>query len=80
MIKHTSIHPDFLAAQKLVFVPNKLLCTNLIQETESQEYGACEFLLNGKSIRFRVAKITPTKIGQFVYLLEANRIWTNHAL
>lgn len=35
-------------------------------EPESKEYEACRFVLNGKSIIFRKAKITPTKIGQFV--------------
>jgi len=37
-------------------------------EAESADYGACVFEVNGCSIRFRVAKITPTKIGQFVTL------------
>ena len=35
-------------------------------ETESAEYGACRFGLNGKNIVFRIAKTTPTKIGQFL--------------
>ncbi|WP_324614486.1 MepB family protein [Streptomyces sp. MMG1121] len=33
---------------------------------ESAEYGACELTLDGLSVRFRVAKTTPTKVGQFV--------------
>jgi len=37
-------------------------------EPESAEYGAYTFKLNDFLIRFRVAKITPTKIGQFVTL------------
>jgi hypothetical protein len=37
-------------------------------EAESAEYGAYTFELNDLSVRFRVAKITPTKIGQFVTL------------
>ena len=36
------------------------------REAESEEYGACRFAFSGKSIVFRVAKTTPTKIGQFV--------------
>lgn len=36
------------------------------EETESQEYGACRFTLNGKHIICRNAKLTPKKIGQFV--------------
>ncbi|AYG69666.1 MULTISPECIES: MepB family protein [unclassified Rhizobium] len=35
-------------------------------EAESAEYGACRFGLDGHTIAFRVAKTTPTKIGQFV--------------
>ena len=35
-------------------------------EVESAEYGACSFVPPGRSVRFRVAKTTPTKAGQFV--------------
>ncbi len=35
-------------------------------EAESSAYGACRFSLNGKSVVFRIAKTTPTKVGQFV--------------
>ena len=38
------------------------------REAESAEYGAYHLGLNGKSVAFRVAKTTPTKIGQFVTL------------
>jgi hypothetical protein len=37
-------------------------------EPQSVEYGAFTFTLNNFDIRFRVAKITPTKTGQFVTL------------
>lgn len=40
--------------------------TNLQLNAESAEYGACSFQLNGKSMQYRVSKITPTKTGQFV--------------
>ncbi|MFC3378920.1 MepB family protein [Rugamonas sp. CCM 8940] len=36
------------------------------REAESAEYGACRLDLAGLSLVFRVAKTTPTKIGQFV--------------
>jgi hypothetical protein len=39
-----------------------------IEEAESADYNACVFKLNGRSVRFRTAKITPTKTGQFVTL------------
>ena len=63
-----AIHPDLLSAQKLAYEPNGFSCDEIVQETESQEYGACTFKMNDKIIKFRVAKITPTKIGQFVTL------------
>ena len=35
-------------------------------EAESGDYGACRLGVNGRNVVFRVAKTTPTKIGQFV--------------
>lgn len=64
----SGVHPDFLAARKLVFEPSDLVVSGLHKEAESEEYGAFEFKLNGLAIKFRVAKITPTKVGQFVTL------------
>jgi len=29
-----TLHPDLLAAQKLVYEPNGLICTNIIKEAE----------------------------------------------
>ncbi len=46
--------------------------SNLKLHVESTEYGACSFELNGKKIQFRVSKITPTKIGQFVTVWKRN--------
>ena len=45
-----------------------LICDNIIIEPESKEYSACRFVISNKQAHFRVAKITPTKIGQFVTL------------
>ena len=63
-----AIHPDLLEVQKNLYVPNGLISSLCAAEKESQEYGACSFEINGCRIQFRVAKITPTKIGQFVTL------------
>ena len=41
-------------------------------ETESNEYGACRFELNGLNIICRNAKITPKKVGQFVTFWKRN--------
>lgn len=40
--------------------------TNYEEEAESKEYAACRFKLNDSKIISRNAKITPTKVGQFV--------------
>ena len=62
------LHSDLFVTQKLVYEPSGLVCTHVIKEAESEEYGAYTFDLNNRYIKFRVAKITPTKIGQFVTL------------
>ncbi len=60
------IPSDLLQAQKLVYIPHGFVCTDVVQEAESQEYEACAFHINSRIIQFHVAKITPTKNGQFV--------------
>ena len=45
---------------------------NLEIEKESSEYCAHRFEINNKKIVFRQAKITPTKIGQFVTIWKRN--------
>lgn len=59
-------HPDLLLAKELVYKPSGLVLQNLKTEDESEDYGASEFTINNYSINFRVGKITPTKVGQFV--------------
>jgi hypothetical protein len=61
-------HPDLLAAIEFAYEPSGLACRDILQEAESKEYGAFVFELNNKRIKFRVGKITPTKVGQFVTL------------
>jgi hypothetical protein len=63
-----SIPVDFFVAKELVYAPSGFDSSLPQIEPESPEYGACTFVLNGLSVCFRVAKITPTKIGQFVTL------------
>ncbi|WP_350287219.1 MepB family protein [uncultured Croceitalea sp.] len=41
-------------------------------ESESKEYNACRFELNGRNILSRNAKITPRKVGQFVTFWKRN--------
>lgn len=64
----SSIHSDLLATRDLVYNLIEFKCSQPQMEPECSEYGGYVFKLNGLSIRFRVAKMTPTKIGQFVTL------------
>lgn len=60
------VHPDLLLAEKLIYKPCGFVLENLKIEEESADYGAAEFSIHNHSIRFRVGKSTPTKVGQFV--------------
>ncbi|RON44749.1 MepB family protein [Pseudomonas frederiksbergensis] len=60
---------DLSAAIEQIYKPAGMALTDEVRrEEESAEYGACRFGLDGQSMVFRVAKTTPTKIGQFVTL------------
>lgn len=61
-----NIHPDLLYASKMLYEPNNIHLSQVVPEQESIEYAACRFTINSYTILFRVAKITPKKIGQFV--------------
>ena len=56
-----------------VFKMCGLEVSNIKAEAESQEYCAHDFQLNGQNVKFRKAKITPTKIGQFVTIWKRNK-------
>ncbi len=66
-------HKELLTAKELIFDACELSVSNLKIDAESAEYGACSFHLNELFLTFRVAKITPTKIGQFVTLWKRNQ-------
>ncbi|GHB81670.1 hypothetical protein GCM10010347_60620 [Streptomyces cirratus] len=59
-------HGDLVAAKALVYGPCGFTCSQPVPEAEGAAYAAHEFTLDGLSIRFRAAKTTPTKVGQFV--------------
>ncbi|MBM9500559.1 MepB family protein [Leptospira sp. 201903071] len=59
--------------QRKLFDLLDLEVANLRIEKESIEYGACRFELENRKIAFRIAKITPTKAGQFVTLWKRNK-------
>jgi hypothetical protein len=60
------MYPDLKLLDKLVFKACGLEFSNFKTELESQRYSACDFQLDKQNVKFRLAKITPTKVGQFV--------------
>ncbi|MCX2181291.1 MepB family protein [Streptomyces sp. SKN60] len=62
----TGLHDDLSAAKARVYDPSGFACSLPVPEPESAEYAACAFTLDGRSVRFRAARTTPTKVGQFV--------------
>lgn len=58
-----------------VYEPNELTVNSVQEEAQNAKYGAGIFKLGLKTVRFRVANTTPTKIGQFVAFWEKD--WEN---
>lgn len=61
-------YTDLVEAIDLVYNKCGFKCSDPIAEVESTGYGAYTFLINGNTVKYRVANITPTKTGQFVTL------------
>ncbi|WLR42096.1 MepB family protein [Bacillus carboniphilus] len=53
-----------------IYEPNQLVIRSIQEEQQNSNYGGGTFLLSNKSIRFRVSKRTPNKIGEFVAIWE----------
>lgn len=68
-----SFHDDLKIAKEMVYDQCNLVITNPKLNTESVEYGACSFELDGKKMQHRASKITPTKNGQFVTIWKRNQ-------
>nr|WP_315166583.1 MepB family protein [uncultured Flavobacterium sp.] len=66
------IPENLIETKELVFDKCGFDLRNLEIEKESAEYCACKFDLDTIKILFRLAKITPTKIGQFVTFWKRN--------
>lgn len=64
---------------EIFYEPNHFTIKAIREETQNSDYGAGLFQLNSKSVRFRVAKVTPTKIGQFVAFWEKDLDSNNQA-
>jgi hypothetical protein len=67
-----STNIEFNNAKNLVYNPCNFNCTDPHPQKESTEYFAATFRINDMNIVYRVAKITPTKIGQFVTVWKRN--------
>lgn len=63
---NATAHPDLVAAKALVYDPCGFICSLPVPEAEGADYAAHTFTLDGRAVRFRAAKTTPTKVGQFV--------------
>lgn len=61
----------------VLYKPNLLIVQSVQEEKQNAKYGAGIFQLSSKTIRFRVAKKTPTKIGQFVAFWEKDEMNQN---
>ncbi|WP_067844106.1 MepB family protein [Nocardia lijiangensis] len=59
------MHPD-VAEARLLFSHLGLEISAAVPETENAEYGAFVSSVGRGSVRFRVGKLTPTKVGLFV--------------
>ena len=69
-----NIHPEILAAQELIYKKCNLKFTEAEPDPESEAYGAHTFELENFTIKFRVAKTTPKKIGQFVTCWKRSKV------
>lgn len=67
------LHTELKIAKELVYDPCGFVMTEPKQNAESADYGACTFELNGRKVEYRVSKITPTKVGQFVTIWKRNK-------
>lgn len=66
------LHEKFLFIKDVLSNSCRLIINDTIKEEESKEYSAYQFKINSKKIVFRISKITPTKVGQFVSIWKRN--------
>lgn len=74
MTNLSKVIPEIIFIENLLFKKCNLELSNVFKELESREYLAHTFKLNSLNIKFRKAKITPTKTGQFVSIWKRNEI------
>ncbi|MEV6274744.1 MepB family protein [Nocardia sp. NPDC051832] len=64
----TELPEELLLARELLW--DGRICTAPTAEPESAQYGGFAFSVDGAPIRFRIAKTTPKKPGQFVTIWQ----------
>lgn len=57
---------DILSRNIEIFKVSEDEILDIAQDSESKEYCALDIKLKNQNIKFRIAKVTPTKIGHFV--------------
>lgn len=63
---------DLIIAKDILLSNAHFYCSQPVPESESGEYSAHRFEINKLKICYRLAKVTPTKTGQFVTLWKRN--------
>lgn len=66
------INPIDVPILKKLLNSSDVTINEVLPETQNAEYGAFRFTIAGHTARFRNAKITPKKNGQFVAFWEKN--------
>ncbi|MCG9792915.1 MepB family protein [Flavobacterium algicola] len=66
------MHQELQIIKDLLFKSIGLELSHVVAESESKAYSAHSFELGNFTVKFRTAKITPTKTGQFVTLWKRN--------
>ena len=72
MTNSNKIYTELELINKSIFQVCGIEFGNVKTELESQEYFAQTFDLNKQKVKFRIARITPTKTGQFVTIWKRN--------
>lgn len=63
-------HQALTYINKMLYEPSGLVLSSIQEEKQNAIYGAGRFELSSRTVRFRVARTTPTKTGQFVAIWE----------
>lgn len=63
-------HEALTYVNEKFYKPNHLMIEDIQAESQNAKYGAGRFRIRSTTVRFRVAKQTPKKIGQFVVCWE----------